>query len=96
MAVSTSVPFPAAAVETRLSEQITRVVQHRAQVRCMEAGIDSLEVVEILCTLDDLLPFEVNESVVRPGGYSSIEDAVTNLSARIEKRWRKHYEGEST
>ncbi len=100
MAVSTLISaaatpaFPAAAVETRLSEEITRIVQHQAHVRGSAAGIDSLAVVEILCVLDNILPFEVNESVVRPGGYSSIEDAVTSLSGRIEKRWRKHHEGE--
>jgi hypothetical protein len=102
MALSTLAPagttatFPAAAVKARLSQEITRIVQHQAHVRGSAAGIDSLAVVEILCVLDDILPFEVNESVVRPGGYSSIEDAVTNLSERIEKRWRKHHEGAGT
>jgi|SRR5689334_8515641 len=102
MAVSTLVPadgtatFPAAVVEARLSQELTRIVQHQALVRGSLAGIDSLAVVEILCALDDILPFEVNESVVKPGGYSSIEEAVKNLSERIEKRWRKHCEGAGT
>jgi len=102
MAVSTLIPvattaaFPAAAIEARLSEEITRIVQHQARVSGSSAGIDSLAVVEILCVLDNILPFEVNESVVRPGGYSSIEDAVTSLSGRIEKRWQKHHEGAGT
>jgi hypothetical protein len=102
MAVSTLTPaaataaFPSAAVEARLLEEITRIVQLQMHVRGSAAGIDSLAVVEILCVLDDILPFEVNESVVRPGGYSSIEDAVTSLSRRIEKRWRKHHEGVGT
>src|SRR5712692_6857707 len=102
MAVATPTPagataaFPTAAVEARLLEEITRIVQHQTQMRGSAAGIDSLAVVEILCVLDDILPFEVNESVVRPGGYSSIEDAVTSLSGRIEKRWRKHQGGLGT
>ena len=102
MAVSALIPtsasaaFPAATVETRLSEEITRIVQPQTHVRGSATSIDSLAVVEILCALDNILPFEVNESVVRPGGYSSIEDAVASLSGRIEKRWRKHHEGVGT
>lgn len=61
------------------------------QVSGGAAGIDSLAVVEILCVLDDILPFEANESVVRPGGYSSIDDAVKSVSGRVEKQWVKHH-----
>jgi acyl carrier protein len=95
MAVSTlntvqTVIFPTAAVEACLSKEINRIVKQLTRVRGSEIGIDSLAVVEILCKLDDILPFEVNESVVRPGGYSSVEDAVTDVSRRIEKQWRKY------
>jgi hypothetical protein len=99
MSVATLTPaaaiaaFPAAAVETRLTEEITRIVQRQMHVSGKAADIDSLAVVEILCVLDNILPFEVNEGVVRPGGYSSITDAVTSLSGKIEKRWRRHHEG---
>ncbi|MDR6872068.1 hypothetical protein J2Y55_003084 [Bosea sp. BE125] len=56
--------------------------------------IDSLTVVEILSSLDDLLPFPVTESVVRSGGYNSITDAVEHVTGRIEKRWKTHHGGE--
>lgn len=91
-AVSTAT-FPEAAVKSRLSQEITHIVQQQNYVRGNGGGIDSLAVVEILCVLDGILPFEVNESVVRPGGYTSVEDAVTHLSGRIEQKWRKHREG---
>ena len=58
-------------------------------------SIDSLTAVEILCVLDEV-PFTVNESVVRPGGYSSIQDALTHLNERIEKQWRKDCGGTTT
>lgn len=89
----TPATFPEAAVKERLSHEISHIVRQQNQVRGSELGIDSLAVVEILCVLDDILLFEVNESVVRPGGYASVEDAVTHLSGRIEKQWRKYHEG---
>ena len=98
MALSALIPtagttaFPAADVEARLLTEITRIVQLQTQVSGGAAGIDSLAVVEILCVLDDILPFEANESVVRPGGYSSIEDAVKSVSGRVEKHWVKHHQ----
>lgn len=55
--------------------------------------IDSLTAVEILCVLDDLLPFMVGESVVRAGGYGSINEAVTHVVGRVEKEWGKHHQG---
>ena len=55
--------------------------------------VDSLMVVELLCALDDILPFEVGESVVRAGGYHSIEAAAMHLVGGIEKEWRRHHNG---
>jgi len=44
-----------------------------------------LSVVEILCVLDEILPFEVGESVVRAGGYGSIQEAVDDVTASGQK-----------
>jgi hypothetical protein len=57
--------------------------------------IDSLGVVEVLCALDDLVPFPVDESVVRPGGYNSINEAVRHVVGRIERAWRQYQDGAS-
>jgi hypothetical protein len=48
ISAATTAAFPAAAVETRLSDEITRIVQHQAHLRSSAAGIDSLAIVEIL------------------------------------------------
>jgi hypothetical protein len=53
--------------------------------------IDSHTVVEILCVLDAVVGFEVGQDAVRPGGYESIEEAVMDVTARIEKLWAEHY-----
>jgi len=55
--------------------------------------IDSLSVIEILCVLDEILPFEVGESVVRAGGYGSIQEAVDDVTASVEKEWINHHHG---
>lgn len=56
-------------------------------------AVDSLTVVEVLCSLDDILPFEVRENAVRAGGYSSIHAAVKDLAKAIEQQWNKHHYG---
>lgn len=55
--------------------------------------IDSMFVVEMLSTLDDLLPFKVTEAVVKPGGYGSIAEAAKHVTSRIAAKWNKHFEG---
>jgi acyl carrier protein len=55
--------------------------------------LDSLEVVEILCTLDELLGFELPDRVVRAGGYNTIDQAIGQLLPGIEKEWQKRMGG---
>src|SRR5437867_2110378 len=55
--------------------------------------VDSLCAVEALCVLDDLLPFTVDESAVRAGGYDSIDAAVNDIVARVQSKWNDHYLG---
>ena len=55
--------------------------------------IDSLSVIEILCVLDEILPFEVGDSVVRAGGYGSVREAVDDVTASVEREWIKHHHG---
>jgi acyl carrier protein len=53
--------------------------------------IDSLVTVDILCTVEPILGFELPENVVRTGGYRSIEAAVDHLMPRIQKQWEKKH-----
>jgi hypothetical protein len=63
------------------------------EVVIMTIEIDSLTVVELLSSLDDILPFEVTESVVKAGGYNSIAAGVKHVTGRVETKWNKHYGG---
>jgi hypothetical protein len=100
--------YPAAAVAAILQEELLRAVRARFrrkaqplpkadnEVVALGAEIDSLTVVELLSALDDILPFRVTESVVKAGGYGSIEGAVKQVVGRIETKWKKHHTGESS
>lgn len=101
-----SVPaYPVAAVEAALQEELLRAVRGRfrrrglplpeydAEIMILAIKIDSLTVVEILSSLDDILPFKVTESVVKAGGYKSIGAAVKHVTARVESKWMKYYSG---
>ena len=49
--------------------------------------VDSLVVVSILCAVEPMLGFELSESVVRTGGYSSVRSAVDQLMPLVEAQW---------
>lgn len=91
--------FPRAVVETCLMDELIHAVTAAAAIRGIAvtsapadiagAGfeIDSLVVVSILCVVEPILGFELSESVVRTGGYSSVRSAVDQLVSRIEAQW---------
>lgn len=97
--------YPAVAVATVMQEELLRAVRSRFrrkgeplpkadnEVIVLAVAIDSLTVVELLSTLDDVLPFKVTECVVKAGGYGSIDAAVKHVSSRIETKWNKHHAG---
>ncbi len=60
-----------------------------AQIVKAAVHIDSLVVVCILCAVEPIVGFELPESVVRAGGYSSVEGALGHMLPRIEKEWNK-------
>jgi len=98
-------PYPASAVAAVMQEELLRAVRSRFrrkgqrlpiaddEVVLLVVEIDSLTVVELLSNLDDILPFKVTESVVKAGGYGSIEAAVKHVVSRIETRWDKYHKG---
>jgi len=60
-----------------------------AQVAKTPFQVDSLVVVSILCAIEPIVGFELPDSVVRAGGYSSVESALEHLLPGIEKQWMK-------
>jgi hypothetical protein len=104
--VKTIPAYPAADVAAVLRHELINVVRRRYrrkgtplpkdddEVVILTIEIDSLTVVELLSSLDDILPFEVTESVVKAGGYGSIAAAVKHVTGRVESKWSKfHAEG---
>jgi hypothetical protein len=94
-------PFPLAAVEAKLLDELVEAVKIEASIRGMAlpaapadvakapVHVDSLVVVSILCAVEPIVGFELPESVVRAGGYTSVESALGQLLPRLEKEWTK-------
>lgn len=93
--------FPRAAVEAGLQQELLEAIKNEALIRGITLPavpgqmakaafqVDSLVVVSILCTVEPIVGFELPDSVVRAGGYTSVEVALLHLLPRIEKEWMK-------
>jgi hypothetical protein len=93
--------FPKGDVIKALIDELLEVAQTEAQLRgmalpqdqtgamAMSVPLDSLSVVDTLCAIEPVVGFELRESLVRTGGYNSIDDALGHLLPRIEKVWVK-------
>jgi hypothetical protein len=100
--------YPAAGVASLMRDELLNAVRSTyrrkglplpsddASVVVKPIEIDSQLVVETLQVLDDILPFKVTESVVKAGGYDSIEAAVAHVTGGVEKKWGKHHTGAKT
>jgi hypothetical protein len=96
-----SAPFPKAAVEACLRNELIETVKAEAVVKRVALPsapadiantsfhVDSLVVVSILCTVEPIVGFELPDSVVRAGGYGSVDTALAQLLSRIEEQWIK-------
>jgi hypothetical protein len=94
-------PFPLAAVEAKLRDELVEAVKIEASIRGItlpatladiakaSVHVDSLVVVAILCAVELIVGFELSESVVRAGGYTSVDSALGQLLPRLEKEWTK-------
>jgi hypothetical protein len=91
--------FPLEAVVKALVDDLILVATAEAQVRGMalpsdrpgimvaSVPMDSLSVVATLIAVENILKFELKESMVRTGGYDSIQAAVNHLVPRIQVAW---------
>ncbi|OSI65612.1 hypothetical protein BSZ21_21090 [Bradyrhizobium canariense] len=95
--------YPAAGVASLMRDELLSAIRSTyrrkalplppddASVIAKPIEIDSQLVVEVLHVLDDILPFKVTESVVKAGGYGSIDAAVKHVTSRVEKKWSDHH-----
>lgn len=98
-------PFPSAAVAKDLRSELIEAVKAEASIKGVALPptlpaigstpfqIDSLVVVSILCVVEPILGIELPDSVVRTGGYGSVDQALTQLLPRIEACWKKRKGG---
>lgn len=94
--------FPKADVEAKLRDLLLDAVKTDVQLKgialpaetpgkyAASIPLDSLGVIDLLCGLESAVGFELKESLVKAGGYKSINDAVGHLMPRIESAWAKH------
>jgi hypothetical protein len=94
--------FPAASVEARLRADLLKSAGADAAVKGLtfpsgaaaqsaaSIQIDSLVVVSLLCAVEPILGFELKDSVVKAGGYGSVNEAIEHVMPRIEKAWQKN------
>lgn len=97
----TTTSYPAAAVETCLRDELIEAIKAEASIKGVSlptaqadivkapVAVDSLVVVSILCAVEPIVGFELPESVVRTGGYTSVESALEHLLPKIEAQWKK-------
>ncbi len=94
-------PFPVADVMSSLLAELTLLAEAEAQIRGLEIPkapgaflkmsipLDSLSVVDVLCNVEPVLGVPLKDSLVRTGGYRSIEAAVEHLMPRLEAVWAR-------
>src|SRR5690348_5023405 len=94
--------FPNAAVEAKLRASLLASAKSDASLRGIKlpndpAGqaaasvhLDSLDVVSLLCDVEPLVGFELKDSLVKAGGYNSVNEAMEQLMPRIEEAWVKN------
>jgi hypothetical protein len=94
--------FPKATVEASLRKELLQAATAiasihgvpmpagAAQQSSMSIQLDSLAVVDLLCSVESIIGFKIKEHVVKAGGYGSIDEAVGELMPRLEKEWMKH------
>jgi hypothetical protein len=99
---STIAAFPKVEVEAKLKVALLAAAESDAALRgtalptdaagkaSANVQLDSLDVVSLLCDVEPIVGFELEDSIVRAGGYSSVNQALGQLMPRIEKAWEKH------
>ena len=81
--------FPAADVRRRLQAEVQQAADESVILKGgWEPVLDSLRMVSVLVTLEDLFPFRIHpEKVARRGGYTRVDEAVEDMFERLGRQW---------
>ncbi len=86
--------YPFAEVESRLREGVREAAEESVGLRGeWEPLLDSLRLVSVLVSLEDLFDFPLPpEKLVRRGGYASEGDAFEHMSGQLRRLWDENHE----
>jgi hypothetical protein len=109
MIAQTDIPtFPAAEIEQQIRKLLADEAQVQATLRGTGGGggstssggasraepdLDSLVAVEALLVIEPFVPFDLPESLIRPGGYTSVDHFINDLLPKVHNQWQRHHEG---
>jgi acyl carrier protein len=92
-------PFPAKEIESCIRDFLAAEAAVQANLygtgsasRAVDLVIDSLVFVELLVELESRVPLALPETLIRSGGYASVDEVVTDLVPKLERYWAKHEE----
>ncbi len=85
-------PYPTAEVRHRLQVELEKAAEESLVLQGgWEPELDSLRVVSVVLTLEDLFDFPLPpEKLVRRGGYGSVSEGIADMSNRLERLWKEH------
>lgn len=81
--------FPAVEVKRRLRTELEKIAVEGSILRPeWEPLLDSKRVVGTVLVLEGLFPFKIPpDSIVRKGGYNTVDEAIDDMLDRIKKLW---------
>lgn len=84
--------FPAEEVRRRLIRALQAAADDDVILQgSWEPRLDSLSMVSVVITLEDLFDFPLPPAhLVRRGGYSSISEGILDMAERCERVWTDH------
>lgn len=86
--------FPLDALKKRLRKELKDAADESGVLHCdWDPVLDSLRVVSILLTVEDLFPgiSLPPEKLIRPGGYRDVDEAVGDMVRRFQSLWNDHH-----
>jgi hypothetical protein len=100
--VDTGKAFPSQEAEAKLRTSLAELIKANAalydtklpsdlpSLYAATTQIASLDVVDILCEVDGIVGIKLKASIVKAGGYESINEAIDHVLPRIKAAWEKH------
>ena len=85
--------FPLEEVQELLRKELEEAVDESIVLHGgWEPVLDSLRMVTVVSTLEDIFDFTLPpEKVVKKGGYKSVDEGVEDMTKNLRRLWNKHH-----